>query len=189
LKSALRHINYLIPAAIAAGILFSCQTNDLEEVLIYGDGELYPMRTTIGVTYLYTDSGRVKNQLETGKMEQFQVADSAYSLLSDGFALTFFTSSEEFDGKLTAKNGFIKGDNSVMIARDSVVFVNSIGETLHTEELTWVQDSAKVFTDKFVTIEKADGVIYGKGLISDQNFTNYVIKEPSGIIYISEDDK
>lgn len=189
MTSALRHINYLIPAAIAAGILFSCQTNDLEEVLIYGDGELYPMRTTIGVTYLYTDSGRVKNQLETGKMEQFQVADSAYSLLSDGFALTFFTRNEEFDGKLTAKNGFIKGDNSLMIARDSVVFVNSIGETLHTEELTWVQDSAKVFTDKFVTIEKADGVIYGKGLISDQNFTNYVIKEPSGIIYISEEDK
>jgi LPS export ABC transporter protein LptC len=187
--SALRHIKCLIPAAFAAGILFSCGTNDLEEVLIYGDGEIYPMRTTIGVTYLFTDSGRVKNQLQTGRMEQFQLADSSYSLLSDGFSLTFYTEAEEFDGRLTAKNGFIKGDNSLMIARDSVVFVNNVGETLHTEELTWVQDSAKVFTDKFVTIERADGVIYGKGLISDQNFTNYVIKEPTGVIYLSEEEK
>jgi hypothetical protein len=52
-----------------------------------------------------------------------------------------------------------------------------------------VQDSAKVFTDKFVTIERSDGVIYGKGMISDQNFTNYVIKEPTGVIYLNEDEK
>jgi LPS export ABC transporter protein LptC len=187
--SALRHISFVIPAALAAGILFSCGTNDLGDVLVYGDGEREAIRTTIDVVYLYTDSGRIKNQLETGKMERFQLADSTYSILSNGFALTFYTSDEKFDGKLTAKNGFINGENSFMIARDSVVFVNNIGETLHTEELTWVQDSAKVFTDKFVTIERSDGVIYGKGMISDQNFTNYVIKEPTGVIYLNEDEK
>ncbi len=170
-------------------MLFSCGTNTIEEVLIYSKADNEPLRTTIGVTYVYTDSGKVKNELEAGKLTQYQLEDSSYSLLSNGFALTFFTAEQTFDGRLTAKNGFISGDNSLMIARDSVVFINAVGETLHTEELTWLQDSAQVFTDKFVTIEKPDIVIYGKGLISDENFTNYQIKEPSGLIYINEEEK
>ncbi len=189
LNSFLEKLLYLLPAALAAGMLFSCTSNTIEEVLEFNKSGIEPLRTTLGVTYMFTDSGKVKNELQSGKVEQFQVADSLYSLLSLGFSLTFYTENQEVDGVLTAKNGFIKGDNSLMIARDSVVFVNNIGETLRTEELIWIQDSAQVFTDKFVTIEQADGVIYGKGMVSDQNFTNYRIKEVTGELYLKEENK
>jgi len=189
LKSFSEKILYLLPAAFAAGMLLSCTSNSIEEVLEFNKDGIEPLRTTLGVTYMFTDSGEVKNELQSGKVEQFQVADSSYSILSKGFSLTFYTKDQEIDGILTAKNGFINGDNSLMIARDSVVFVNNIGETLRTEELIWVQDSAQVYTDKFVTIEQADGVIYGKGMVSDQNFTNYRIKEVTGELYLKEEDK
>jgi len=189
LKSFSKKILYLLPAAFAAGMLLSCTSNSIEEVLEFNKDGIEPLRTTLGVTYMFTDSGKVKNELQSGKVEQFQVADSSYSLLSKGFSLKFYTKDQEIDGILTAKNGFINGDNSLMIARDSVVFVNNIGETLRTEELIWVQDSAQVYTDKFVTIEQADGVIYGKGMVSDQNFTNYRIKEVTGELYLKEEDK
>ncbi len=171
-----------------AGVLFSCSSNDLEEVLEFSEGQLLPVQTTRNVTYTYTDSGRVKNTLEAALMERFQQGDSTYSNLSGGFALTFYTANGNFDGRLTAKNGMISNNNGLMVARDSVVFVNRDGETLHTEELTWYQDSAKVFTDKFVTIERKEAVIYGKGLESNQNFTNYVINEVTGLINIDEDE-
>jgi hypothetical protein len=48
---------------------------------------------------------------------------------------------------------------------------------------------SKVFTDKFVTIERKDNTIYGKGMVSDQNFTNYVINEVTGVIYLDEESK
>jgi len=183
-----RHIFFITPAAFAAGVLFSCTSNTVEEVLEYSSSGPVPTRITLDVTYVFTEAGKVKNQLYTARAEQFQTPDSAYNLLSGGFELTFYNDDQEFDGRLTARNGFIRGDNSLMIARDSVVFVNSIGETLYTEELIWVQDSAVVYTDKFVTIERTDDIIYGKGMVSDENFTNYNIKNVTGIFYLNEEE-
>lgn len=156
--------------------------------MAFDEGELLPARSSTNVTYTFTDSGRVKNVLHATNLDQFEDGDSSYSHLSNGFSLTFYTDEGDFDGQLTAQNGYISGDNSIMIARDSVVFVNQSDEKLNTEELIWRQDSATVTTDKFVTIEQKDVVIYGKGLWSNQNFTNYVIKEVTGSFYLKENE-
>lgn len=186
---ALRTFKYLAPAVLAVGVLFSCSSNELEDVLEFTEGELIPTRSTSNVTYTFTDSGMVQNVLVATKLEQFTEGDSSYSVISGGFSLTFYDDLGEFDGVLTAQNGYISNGNSVMLARDSVVFINRLDEKLNTEELVWHQDSATVSTDKFVTIDRGNLVIYGKGLQSNQNFTNYEIMEPSGVINISEDDE
>jgi len=184
----LHRIKRIGPAALAAGFLFSCQSNEIQEVLEYSDLENPPIRTTYEVSYTFTDSGRVANVLNAGKVMRFEVGDSTYSLISEGFELIFYDQLGAVDGRLTAMNGYVKGDNSLMIARDSVVFVNRLNEKLITEELFWLQDSGRVFTEKFVTIRREDGVIYGKGLISDENFTDYEIKDPTGEIYLDTDE-
>jgi LPS export ABC transporter protein LptC len=182
-----RIIFILGPAILLAGLFVSCTGNEIEEVLSFSDLDNPPVRTTSNVTYTYTDSGRVSNVLSAGKVLRFETTDSIYSLIEDGFELVFYDDRGEFDGKLTAMNGYIRGDNALMIARDSVVFVNRIDEELLTEELTWQQDSGKVFTDKFVTIKRSDMILYGKGLESDENFTNYVIKETSGEFFLEDE--
>lgn len=183
------NIKFLASIALAIGVLFSCKPNEMERVLEFSTYDSPPIRSTRNVFYTFTDSGKVTNTLKAAKIDQYQNSDSSYSKISGGFVLTFFDGNEEFDGQLTAKNGYIQGDQSKMIARDSVVFQNREQETLHTEELIWYQDSAKVYTDKFVTIERKDAIIYGKGLVSNQNFTNYVITEPTGVINISDDQE
>lgn len=182
-----RKIKNITPAILVAGVLVSCTSNEMEKVLEFSDLENPPIRSTEDVTYTYTDSGRVSNILHAGRLDQYQNADSVYSKISQGFSLTFYDDSGEFDGQLTAKNGFIGDGNSIMIARDSVIFRNKENETLHTEELTWYQDSARVYTDKFVTIERSDAVIYGKGLTSNQNFTDYTIKNVSGQLLVKDE--
>ncbi len=174
---------------MAAGVLYSCSGTTVEDVREYTETGPSPIRITLNVTYEFTEAGKLKNELYASRAEQYQEPDSSYSLLSGGFILTFYDENVEFDGRLSAENGFIRGDNSMMIARDSVVFVNRDNETLYTEELIWVQDSAKVFTNKFVTIEREDDIIYGKGLISDENFTNYIIKSPTGTFFLTEEDE
>jgi LPS export ABC transporter protein LptC len=182
-----RIILILGPVILLAGLFVSCTGNEIEEVLSFSDLDNPPVRTTSNVTYTYTDSGRVSNVLSAGKVLRFETSDSIYSLIEDGFELVFYDDRGEFDGKLTAMNGYIRGDNALMIARDSVVFVNRMDEELLTEELTWQQDSGKVFTDKFVTIKRSDMILYGKGLESDENFTNYVIKETSGEFFLEDE--
>ncbi len=183
------HIILKAPVALAAGVvLYACTSNTVDEVLEYTADDLVPVRITLDVTYVFTEGGKVQNELYTMRAEQYQTADSAYNLLSGGFQLDFYNDEGILDGRLTAKNGFIRGDNSMMIATDSVVFVNNVGEKLHTEELIWVQDSAVVYTDKFVTIEREDDIIYGKGLVSDETFSNYNIKEATGTFYLKEEE-
>jgi len=159
----------------------------MTEVLEYSPHEKLPARSTADVLFTYTDSGRVKNTLLATKVDQFVYEDSTFSRISGGFTLTFFDRTGKVDGKLTAQNALIFNNNSKMLARDSVVFVNDEKETLKTEELIWLQDSAIVFTDKFVTIERSTGVIYGKGLRANENFTNYEIQQTAGEFYLEDE--
>jgi LPS export ABC transporter protein LptC len=175
------------PVILLAGLFVSCTRNEIDEVLSFSDLENPPVRTTSNVTYTYTDSGKVSNVLNAGKVLRFETSDSTYSLIEDGFELVFYDDRGEFDGRLTAMNGYIRGDNALMIARDSVVFVNRLDEKLLTEELIWQQDSGKVYTNKLVTIYRDGMVLLGKGLESDENFTNYEILEPSGNFFLEDE--
>lgn len=159
----------------------------MDEVMEYSPNEELPARSTSEVLFTYTDSARVKNTLLAKKVDQYVYEDSTFSKISGGFTLTFFDSKGNVDGKLTAQNALIFNNNSKMVARDSVVFVNDARETLKTEELIWLQDSAIVYTDKFVTIERSTGVIYGKGLVANENFTNYEIQQTAGEFYLDDE--
>lgn len=158
-------------------------------MLEYSEQDVLPARSTSGVLYTYTDSGRVKNTLKAAQVDQFSTEDSTYSVISGGFELKFYNSDGKVDGMLTAINAYLYNRNSLMVARDSVVFVNRDDEVLKTEELIWVQDSAIVYTEKFVTIERKSGIIYGKGLRANENFTNYDIKQPQGDFYLENEQE
>ena len=161
----------------------------MEEVKEFTESIELPARSTQNVVFTYTDSARTKNVLEAAKVEQFVYEDSTFSKISEGFTLTFFDAKGHVDGVLSAPNALIFNRNSRMIARDSVVFKNADDETLKTEELIWIQDSAIVYTDKFVTIERSSGVIYGKGLRSNENFTNYQIQQTAGEFYLEDGEQ
>jgi hypothetical protein len=74
----------------------------------------------------------------------------------------------------------------MMIARDSVILINLKQEELFTEELIWKQDSAKIYTEKYIKIVRNDVVIHGKGFESTEDFSNYVIKKVTGQYYIDD---
>jgi hypothetical protein len=50
--------------------------------------------------------------------------------------------------------------------------------------LNWSQEKQEIFTDDFIKITTANEVIYGQGLVSNQNFTKYTIKKIKGTISI-----
>lgn len=143
------------------------------------DAKEFPIKTTYKAEYFYTDSGKVKNKLFSNKLERF-AGDTNYTKLTNGFSLSFFDDNQKLEATLTAKNGFIIDSKNYMEAKDSVVFVNNKGEKLFTEQLIWMQDSDLVYTTKPVTITSENGVLYGKGLRSNQNFSKYKILNTTG---------
>ena len=166
-------------------MLFSCK-NDIKEVhALTAENEL-PVQTTFNATYDYTEGGKLKNRLVVTQLDRY-VGDEPYVEVSKGFTMYIYDSLETVEAELSAERGIYREEQYIMEAREDVILRNKAGDQLNTEELIWLQDSGVIYTDKFVKITRNDGVLFGKGLVSNESFTKYKIKQPTGELSVALD--
>lgn len=163
-------------------VLFSCK-NSIESVTEIGEFVELPVKETFNVTYLRSQHGLVSNRLYAPVVLQYKNRKTTFP---EGFKLEFLDSNLVPNAFLQAKYGEMLPEENRMIARDSVILVNFKKEELFTEELIWKQDSAKIYTDKYIKIKREDVVIHGKGFESTEDFSNYVIKKVTGQYYLED---
>lgn len=150
----------------------------------------HPIQTSFNADYILSEKGKVTNKFIAGKIEQFQ-GEQEYILATEGVSIIFYDSLEREEARLTAKQGTHYVNEKKLVAKDSVVLVSRKGEMLETEELIYLEDSAKIFSDKFVKIVTSNGsTLYGNGLISNDSFTKWQIINPhDGQLYFEEHEK
>lgn len=166
-------------------MLFSCK-NDIREVQALTSEKDISVQTTYNAEYDYTEGGSLKNKLVVSQLDRY-TGEDAHVKVSNGFTLFIYDSLEKAEAELSANSGIYKEDKMEMTARENVVLKNRSGEELQTEELIWLQDSGIVYTTKFVKIIRNEGVIFGEGLVSNESFTNYQIKKPTGEMNVELD--
>jgi len=171
---------------LVAGMSVSCQ-NDLDQVAAVEVQQTAPDRVTTDAEYFFTDSGRVRNRLRAGRIAEWS-AEPKRTELSNGLELVFFDSSGAQQSILTARRGVLMPAEKRMEVSDQVVFVNDKGERMETEQLTWDQDSGRVFTDRAVRIQRGGDIIHGEGLTAKEDFSRYTIRRITGTLYVAEDD-
>lgn len=176
-----------IPASLLVGMLFSC-TNDIEEIKALTDEREIATQTIVDGVFYYTENGKLSNKLEAAKLDRYEGEDGHLEV-SGGFILTMYDSLEQIEATLRAENGTFYEILNRLEAREKVVLENNEGNRLDTEELIWLQDSDKVYTDKFVVITTAEAIIKGKGLVSDTRFRKRQIKHVTGTIYVDDPNK
>lgn len=164
----------------------ACSSGDLDMNDL--DGELKPMQTSYNTTITYSVKGSKKSVMFAPIIEQYQ-NDSTYFILNEGFDANFFDSLGVNDSGIEAEYGLWFKDQQRMIAKKNVVAFNQAGDSIFTEELTWLQDTGLIFTDKFVTIKKPDAIIYGDGLEAKEDFSEYFIKSIRGQIAVEENEE
>jgi len=185
MRLALRSMLFGIPVLVA-GMSVSCQ-NDLDQVAAVEVQQTAPDRVTTDAEYFFTDSGRVRNRLRAGRIAEWS-AEPKRTELSNGLELVFFDSSGAQQSILTARRGVLMPAEKRMEVSDQVVFVNDKGERMETEQLTWDQDSGRVFTDRAVRIQRGGDIIHGEGLTAKEDFSRYTIRRITGTLYVAEDD-
>ena len=80
-----------------------------------------------------------------------------------------------------------KESQSIVFLRDSVKVINiQKGDTLYCKELYWDRSrtGAEFFTDKPVRIRTKTQVLDGVGMASSQDFNNWVIINPIGVLNV-----
>lgn len=176
----------LIAILIAIGAFFYSCKNDIQVVQELGEEDNAPFQTTYDGTYTFTDSGRIRNILSAGKLEQF-IHDSDYTKVSEGLILEIYNRSERLAGKLAANKGFYFESLNRMEAEENVIFSNPNGDSLFTESLVWQSDSNLIYTNDLVKIVREGTEIRGKGLRANEDFSRYTILAPVGNITVPED--
>ena len=135
------------------------------------------------VEILITKKGNANLKISAPKAVR-NYSSKPFTEFPEGMVLKVYNAEGEIESTLTANYGKM-GDNSTeMVAKDSVVVINSTGETLNTEHLIWDKKNSKIKTEGFVKIHTKDEIIYGDGFESNDNFTEYIITNIHGTVNV-----
>jgi len=133
-----------------------------------------------------SEMGRLSLELTAPKMISYQTSD-AYTEFPNGLRIVFFDSIMQPKTEITANYGISWDGRRTMQARGNVIIRNfQKREQLNTESLFYDRNSRKISTTDFVKITQPDKIILGKGMESDEMFDNWIIRNPSGTIYVEE---
>jgi LPS export ABC transporter protein LptC len=176
----------ILAISFAGMLFFGCGKNDLNEVNQIGSTQLEPIQVSYGVIIEFNNNGLLSFKLAADKMMRYASADSSYIEFFGNIFLEGFNSEGEKETQMTADYGLYLQTSYKMIAKENVELINVKNEILNTEELTWNQQTRRVYTNKAVSIVQEDGIIHGIGLDADEGFMDYTIREITGSFDIEE---
>lgn len=186
-KDIIEIIKKCIPAIFLAGIFFSC-SNDLDKVkkvMVQNEG---PDEITTEVTMYFTDMGKSKLKLESPLVYRYFQNQHTQLECPDGMVVTFYDSLQEIESTLSAHYGLLRSEEQYLQVKDSVIFTNNQNDRLDTEILHLYFGKDSIYTDAFVKIQTTDGLISGKGLVSNSNFTKYELLSITNSYYLAPQD-
>lgn len=171
------------------GMLFLSCGNNLEEikaVTIEQDG---PDEISENVTLLFSDFGKSKLKMVSPLVHRFYLENDQMKLECPiGMEVIFYDTLQQIESVLTANYGLLLSDEQYLRVKDSVVFKNNQHDTLFTELLDIFFQQDSIFTDKYVKVSGENGVIAGKGLVSNTSFTNYTLNSiTDSYIYVKQE--
>jgi LPS export ABC transporter protein LptC len=130
-----------------------------------------------------SEKGVVKGQLRAPYMLRYQQTDTPYTEFPRSLHVDFFNDSMKIESKVDALYGKYLPNQEKVFLRDTVVVKNVLkGDTLHCDELWWDQHTQKFYTNKKVRIYTKTQILWGTGMVADQNFRWYNITDLTGSI-------
>lgn len=172
----------IIATIIVAMMFFSSCKNKIETIASLTDESGLPDQTTVDLNVSYSDSGFVKMNLITPKMEFYNAAEP-YREFTQGLQVYQFSFNGDTTLNLSSKYAIYNETTKIWEAKHDVV-VSNTETTLFTEQLFWDTEKHTLYTDSHVKIVYINGnTLYGKRLISDDALKNPKILDTSGDFY------
>jgi len=159
--------------------VISCE-NDLDKIEKVTFNPKSPDETIHDLKMVYSDSAYARVELICPYAETMHHPENITKLL-DSLRVNFFSENGEIVSILTALYGEINYSKGTLMVRDSVRLYNSKKkQTLETEVLYWNQKDSSIFTQSAVIVRSPKGKLFGQGIRTKQDFSNYEILKPVG---------
>ncbi len=177
----------LFASTLLSACFFASCESDMEKIKMVTENKKFPVERGIKIEMTYTDSGIVRVKMIAPLIERYQ-DERPYTEMKKGLTCYFYNSNYEVESMLKARYAIRWENEKLMEARDSVIVINTKGETLTAEQIFWNETTKKIYSkNKLVTITQKDQILYGYGFESNEDFTKYKIFKLKGIIKLNEE--
>ncbi len=184
MKIFLTHI--FLTAAFITGCCFlpSCKNKQQDIDNLYA--KKLGVEEAVNVKVNFTNGGRPKAVLTSPLM--LRVQDSIpYLEFPKTLKVLFYNEAGIQESTLTGLYAKYKESEEIVYIRDSVQIRNINGDTLYCDEIYWNRNrtNKEFYTDKPVRIRTRTHIINGIGMVARQDFKEYKVIHPTGIIKVA----
>lgn len=139
-----------------------------------------PTESTKDLVMTYAEAGYARVEIHAALAETYR-NNSQITQIKDSLKVYFFNEKGAIVSTLSARYGQINYNTGELMVKDSVRLYNiQKKQTLETEALYWNQKDSSIFTKSAVIVRSPKGKLFGKGIRTKQDFSNYVLLEPVG---------
>ena len=168
-------------------VLFpSCSNKGKNLADAVSENDTLPTMSSLGVTTLISDSGITRYKIVTEEWIVFDKKSPSYWSFEKGVYLEKFDTLFHIDASIKADTAYYYDKKKLWELRSNVQIQSQRGDKFETELLFWDENKEKVYSDKYIRISQEDKVITGYGFESDQNLTEYQIKNTTGIFTVED---
>ena len=178
----------LIKALFVGALIFilaSCR-NDMRQVNALAELTDSAQISGLDVEITRSLNGYIAVRMRGKVVRQLSAADNTFEF-PNGIEMFSYDTSGEVTSQMSADYSIYNDKEGSWEAKNNVVVSNNKGDRLNTEYLVWSRDKGTIETNQFVKITSSDGIIYGDGLVSDQNFTNWEVKNGRGVFDVENE--
>ena len=179
-----------ITAAILAAVMFvifpACSGKDKNLAEAISENDTLPSMSSLGVTTLISDSGITRYKIVAEEWLIFDKKNPPYWAFEKGVYLEKFDTLFRIDASIKADTAYYHEKKKLWELKGNVQIHRQRGDKFRTDLLFWDEKKEKVYSDKFIQIEQEDKVIKGYGFESNQDLTEYEIKNTTGIFTVED---
>ena len=187
-QTYLRTLN--ITAAFLAAVMFvlfpACSGKDKKLAEAIAENDTLPSMKSLGVTTLISDSGITRYKIVAEEWLIHDKKNPPYWAFEKGVYLEKFDTLFRVDASIKADTAYYHEKKKLWELRGHVQILSQRGDRFQTDLLFWDEKKEKVYSDKFIQIEQEDKVIKGYGFESNQDLSEYEIKNTTGIFTIED---
>ena len=179
-----------ITAAILAAVMFvifpACSGKDKNLAEAISENDTLPSMTSLGVTTMISDSGITRYKIVTEEWLVHDKKNPPHWAFEKGVYLEKFDTLFRIDASIKADTAYYYDKKKLWKLIGNVQILSQKGDRFQTDLLYWDERREKVYSDRYIQIEQEDKTIRGYGFESNQDLTEYEIKNTTGIFTVED---
>ncbi len=187
-KLKLKYNSFATTAFLAVVVLFlsHCKSPEPEKIEAVDNRAVFPRMHAMEVSTVISDSGITRYRINTPQWDVYDKATRPYWEFPYGIHFERFDEKLKVDANIHSDYAKFLEHEQLWELRGNVEATNIRGELFETELLFWDQRKERIFSDSLITVTQENHIISGVGFDSNQQLTEYEVKNIQAIIPVQD---